>query len=121
DYDEYRDGDGDRVAGSAFDVLSGMLKTSIRPTEYSELKLGWIGANDDWSEVSRGVPVSDLEMKQNTYTARYNITDEEKSWLDLKIHASYTNARQDRTYLTPWRFAQFAPATGLPPAIPAGS
>lgn len=121
DYDEYRDGDGDRVAGSAFDVLSGMLKTSIRPTEHSELKLGWIGANDDWSEVSRGVPVSDLEMKQNTYTARYNITDEEKSWLDLHIHASYNKTKLDRTYLATLSFGQFDPVTGLPTVIPAGS
>ena len=44
DFDDYTDGNGDEVAGSSFDVLSGLLKSSIRPTDNSELKLGWIGA-----------------------------------------------------------------------------
>lgn len=125
-YDEYRDGGGDKVLGSGFDVLSGMLKTSIRPSENSELKLGWVGASDGWNEVSGGVPVSDLDMKQNTFTARYNITDEDKSWLDLHVNASYNKTRLDRTYLTtlggnPFFPIQFDPETGLPTSIPAGS
>lgn len=40
DYDDYKDGGGDTVDGSGFDVLSGLLKTTIRPSEDSELKLG---------------------------------------------------------------------------------
>jgi len=85
------------------------------------LKLGWVGANDGWNEVSGGVPVSDLDLRQNTFTARYNITDEDKSWLDFHINASYNKTRLDRTYLTTLGVGQFDPQTGLPTTIPAGS
>ncbi|WP_315919712.1 TonB-dependent hemoglobin/transferrin/lactoferrin family receptor [Mesorhizobium sp. SP-1A] len=120
-YNDYKDGGGDRVPGSGFDVLSGMLKSTLRPTENSELKLGWVGASDGWSEVSGGVPVSDLDMKQNTFTARYNITDEQRSWLDLHVNASYNKTNLDRTYLTTLAGGQFDPQTGLPTTIAAGS
>lgn len=121
DYDEYKDGGGNTVAGSGFDVLSGMLKSTIRPSENSELKLGWVGANDSWNEVSGGKPVSDLDLRQNTFTARYNITDEDKSWLDFHINASYNKTRLDRTYLTTLSGGQFDPQTGMPTTIPAGA
>lgn len=97
DYGEYKDGDGDRVAGSSFDVLSGMLKGTIRPTENSELKLGWIGAKEDWTQLSSKIPTYDVNLEQNTFTARYNIRDDAESWLDLHINASYTQSDLDQT------------------------
>lgn len=121
DYGEYKDGDGDRVAGSSFDILSGMFKASVRPTENSELKLGWVGASDSWNEVSGGSPVSDLDLKQNTFTARYNVTDENLSWLDLHINAAHNKTNLDRTYIRTLVGGQFDPQTGYPTVIPAGS
>ncbi len=127
DFGQYKDGAGNTVAGSGFDMLSGMLKTTIRPSENSELKLGWVGAKDNWNEVDdSGAPVSGLNMKQNTFTARYNITDEDRSWLDLHVNASYNKTKLDRTYLTtlggnPFFPIQFDPVTGEPTSIPAGS
>src|SRR5690606_27508288 len=85
DFGDYKDGDGDRVSGTGFDILSGLLKTTVRPTENSELKLGWLGANDSWTE---GTDAYGMDVKQNTFTGRYNISDEDQSWLDLHINAS---------------------------------
>lgn len=119
DYGDYKDGGGDTVKGTGFDVLSGMLKTSIRPTENSELKLGWIGSSDGWSEISQGVPTNDVDLKSNTFTARYNITDEDKSWLDLHINTSYNKTNLDLTSLIPQN--RFNPVTGQPVVLPAGS
>jgi hemoglobin/transferrin/lactoferrin receptor protein len=116
DFDDYKDGNGDDVAGSSFDILSGILKSTIRPTENSELKLGWIGANDSWTE---GGNTSELETKQNTFTGRYNIKDENESWLDLHINAAYNKTNLDQTYLTD--VARYSSVTGLPIIIPAGS
>jgi hemoglobin/transferrin/lactoferrin receptor protein len=101
DFDNYKDGNGDTVNGSAFDVLSGMIKTTIRPTDNSKLQLGWVGAHDNWTELSTstGKPTHDVDMDQNTFTARYNITDDEKKWLDLHINASYGQTDLTRTYL----------------------
>ncbi|TKB82405.1 MAG: TonB-dependent receptor, partial [Mesorhizobium sp.] len=110
---------GDTVAGTGFDVLSGLLKTTIRPSENSELKLGWIGSNDGWTETSGSTPVNDADLKANTFTARYNITDEDKSWLDLHINASYNKTKLDLTTLVAQN--RFDPVTGLPVVLPAGS
>jgi hemoglobin/transferrin/lactoferrin receptor protein len=120
DYGDYKSGDGDRQVGTGYDVLGGMLKGTFRPTDYSELKLGWIGASDGWNEISGGVPVYDLGLKQNTFTARYNITDPDRTWLDLHINTSYNKARLDQTALVdvPGRFD---PTTGDPVVLPAGS
>lgn len=119
DYDDYEHGGGDTVAGTGFDVLSGLLKTTIRPSENSELKLGWIGSNDGWTETSGSAPVNDADLKANTFTARYNITDQDKSWLDLHINASYNKTKLDLTTLVAQN--RFDPVTGLPVVLPAGS
>lgn len=119
DYDDYKHGGGDTVAGTGFDVLSGLLKTTIRPSENSELKLGWIGSNDGWTETSGSAPVNDADLKANTFTARYNITDEDRSWLDLHINASYNKTKLDLTTLVAQN--RFDPVTGLPIILPAGS
>ncbi|MBZ9774210.1 TonB-dependent hemoglobin/transferrin/lactoferrin family receptor [Mesorhizobium sp. CO1-1-8] len=118
-YDDYKDGGGDTVKGTGFDVLSGLLKTTIRPTDNSELKLGWVGSSDGWNEISGGVPVNDVDLTSNTFTARYNISDEDKSWLDLHINTSYNKTNLDLTSLVPQN--RFDPVTGLPVVLPAGS
>lgn len=97
DYGDYKDGGGDRVPGTGFDVLSGMLKSTIRPTENSELKLGWVGTNDGWSEISNNVPVDDVDLRQNTFTGQYHVTDDEQSWLDLHINTSFNGVKLDQT------------------------
>lgn len=119
DYDDYKHGGGDTVAGTGFDVLSGLLKTTIRPSDNSELKLGWIGSNDGWTETSGSAPVNDADLKADTFTARYNITDEDRSWLDLHINASYNKTKLDLTTLVAQN--RFDPVTGLPIILPAGS
>jgi len=129
DYGDYKEGGGGAVAGTGFDVLSGMLKTTIRPTDNSELKLGWVGSSDSWTEISGGsplnnhivggVPTNDVDLKSNTFTARYNITDEDKSWLDLHINTAYNKTNLDLTSLIP--LPRFNPANGSPIILPAGS
>lgn len=95
DYGAYEDGDGNEVSGTGFDVLSGTVKATVRPTDTSELKLGWIGANDEWSDTSGD---QDFELEQNTLTARYNITDADRSWLDLHINGSLNMVDLDQEY-----------------------
>ena len=116
DFDDYTDGGGDNVPGTGFDVLSGMLKATIRPTELSELKLGWVGADDSWTE---GLDAYDMDVKQNTFTGRYHLTDEDQSWLDLHINAAVNNADLDQTYRRD--VTQFSSVTGDPITIPAGA
>lgn len=120
DYGDYEGGDGNTVPGTGFDVLSGMLKASMKPTDNSELKLGWIGADDSWKETSGGAPAYDLDLRQNTFTARYNVTDPDKTWLDLHINAAYNNTNLDQVSLVPLG-GRFDPVTGDPIVLPAGA
>jgi hemoglobin/transferrin/lactoferrin receptor protein len=92
DYGEYKDGDGNRVSGTGFDMLSGLAKATLRPTENSELKLGWMGSKDSWSSAG---DTEDFDVKQNSFTARYNVTDDEEKWLDLHINTSFNKVDLD--------------------------
>ena len=116
DYQDYTDGNGDDVAGSGFDVLSGLLKATIRPTDTSDLKLGWIGSSDSWTE---GGDTYSLDADQNIFTGRYHVTDEDESWLDLHVNGSFGRTGLDQTYLTD--VARFDSQTGLPIVVPAGA
>lgn len=120
DYGAYKDGDGNRVDGSGFEVLGGLLKTTILPSDNSELKLGWVGASDQWNQFSGGSPGYDINLEQNTFTARYNITDDDRSWLDLHINGSFNGTRLEQTSLVPVG-GRFDPATGLPVVLPIGT
>ena len=121
DYQDYKGGDDNEVPGTGFDVLSGMLKTTLRPTDNSELKLGWIGADDSWTEVSGGgVPTYDVDLRQNTYTARYHLTDDGQGWLDLHVNLAYGRTKLDQTAMVPL-LGRFDPTTGRVTTVPAGS
>ena len=116
DYGNYEDGAGKEVAGTGFDVLSGLVKASIRPTDTSELKLGWIGYENGWTE---GLDTYDVDVKQNTLTARYNITDENQSWLDLHVDAAYNKTDFTQTYKKDVR--RFSSLNGRRVTIPVGA
>ncbi|VVS98966.1 TonB-dependent hemoglobin/transferrin/lactoferrin family receptor [Rhizobium sp. EC-SD404] len=116
DYSDYEDGAGTTVAGTGFDVLSGLAKATIRPSDFSELKLGWSGTSDNWTE---GANTYDADLEQNTFSARYNLRDPAETWLDLHLNVSANLVDLDQTFLRDAR--QFSSETGLPIVIPAGS
>ncbi|WP_367714860.1 TonB-dependent receptor [Nitratireductor sp. GISD-1A_MAKvit] len=84
DYGEYKDGDGSRVENSGFDVLSGHVKATLKPTEHSELTLGWTGSEDQWSSTN----TRDYQLDSNTFTGEFKISDAEEKWLNLNIKAA---------------------------------
>jgi hemoglobin/transferrin/lactoferrin receptor protein len=122
DFDNYTNGNGDTQEWTGFDVLGGMLKANVRPSELSELKLGWVGSNNSWTE-NAWIPTdpkpADAETKQNTFTGRYNVKDENESWLDLHINAAYSQTKLDITYLVPLDILIDNPSPSPPPFLPA--
>lgn len=116
DYGNYRDGGGDAVQGSGFDVLSGMAKATFNPTDYSQLELGWVGANNNWQESNA---TYDAALRQNSFTARFELADPDNDWIDLHIDTAITRGHHARTNLVDVQ--QYHPVTGLPAFIPAGS
>jgi hemoglobin/transferrin/lactoferrin receptor protein len=115
-FNDYKDGNGDDVSGTGFDVLSGLMKSTIRPSDNSELKLGWIGNNENWSE---GSGAYDVDVRQNTFTSRYNITDDDRSWLDLHVNLSANLAKMDQTYNRDVQ--RYSSVTGQPILVPKGA
>lgn len=85
DYGNYEDGAGETVDHSGFDVLSGHVKGTIKPTEFSELTLGWTGAQNEWSTSD----LVDNELRDNTFTGEFTITDEEEKWLNLNVKGAF--------------------------------
>ncbi|WP_274426041.1 TonB-dependent hemoglobin/transferrin/lactoferrin family receptor [Chelativorans sp. YIM 93263] len=81
DYGSYKDGAGNTVEHSSFDVLSGHVKGTFNPTELSEVTLGWTGSRNEWSTS----PTSDSEIKDNTFTGEFTLSDEEEKWLNLNV------------------------------------
>jgi len=81
DYGDYKDGDGTRIDNSAFDVLSGHLKGTIKPSENSELTLGWTGSRDEWSSTA----TRDYRLDSNALTGEFKISDDEEKWLNLNV------------------------------------
>lgn len=116
DYGNYRDGAGNVVAGTGFDVLSGLAKATFNPTDYSQLELGWVGANNSWQESSA---TYDAALRQNSFTARFEHADPDNDWIDLHIDTAFTRGHHARTNLVDVQ--QYHPVTGLPVTIPAGS
>lgn len=116
DFKDYTDGHGDTVSGSSFDVVSGLIKATLAPTEIVTLDLGWNGNRDQWEE-SGGT--SEIQVQQNTYTAQFELNDPDNRWIDLHVNASVNTV--DLNSRTRVDRSQFSSETGLPITIPAGS
>lgn len=114
--DDYTDGDGTTVPFSRYDVLGGLAKAQFRPADGHEVTLGWIGDKDHWYEAGT---VQDVNLDENTFTAKYTYATPENPWIDLNASAYYVDADQRQTALVgSFRFDQI---TGAPVFVPPGS
>ncbi|WP_127144510.1 TonB-dependent receptor domain-containing protein [Pelagibacterium montanilacus] len=115
-HNEYTGGDGETVDGSDFEVLGGLVKATVRPTEYSELDLSWNRTRNDWTESSGE---ADIDSVQNTFSGQFEVTDPGNDLLDLHVNASINAV--DLTSTTLVDRDQFSSDNGQPITIPAGS
>ena len=91
------------------------------PTERKQRIEARLGRHDDsWTETSGGVPANDVDLKPNTFTARYNITDDDQE-LARPAHQRLLQQDQPRsdTLLRKTRSSIRSPA--FPSCMPAGS
>ncbi|WP_343039184.1 TonB-dependent hemoglobin/transferrin/lactoferrin family receptor [Propylenella binzhouense] len=121
DRGDYSDGDGDTVLGTGFEVVSGMAKATIRPAEFHEITLGWIGDAETWSDSLGEV---DTDVAQNTLTAKYTYSDPGNDWVDLtaSVYRNQTELTQKRLVDEEY-FTGYDPSFGFPifVTLPAGS
>ncbi|GGA39032.1 TonB-dependent receptor domain-containing protein [Pelagibacterium lentulum] len=116
DFGDYTGGDGNDVVGTSFDVLSGLVKGTIRPTDFSELTLAWNGSRNSWEE---GSGARQADALQNTFSVQYEFDDPDNDWLDLHINASVNLVDLTATNLTDLR--RWSEAAGTFVTVPAGS
>lgn len=121
DRGDYEDGNADTVLGSGFEVLTGLVKATIRPAEHHEITLGWIGDKEEWSD---SVGEVDTDVQQNTFTGKYTYSNPENDWIDFtaSIYRNDTDLTQERLVDEDF-FTGFHPIYGYPVfvTLPAGT
>ncbi len=114
--DDYKDGNGDTVPFSQYDVLGGLAKAQFRPADGHEVTLGWVGNKDDWYESGT---VQDVTLEENTFTGKYTFASPDNPWIDLNVSGFYVDTDQSQTSLVD--AFRFNPATAAPVFVPAGN
>ena len=115
-FGDYKDGDGNNVADSGFDVRSGLVKATIRPNEHSELNLGWNGSNNQWEELTGA---REVDSSQNTFSAQFEYDDPSNDLVDFHLNASINNIDYNATNLVD--LSRYSPAAGGFVTVPAGA
>lgn len=112
---DYKDGAGNTVPYSHYDVLGGLAKTQIAPGEDHLITLGWIGAHDTWNEEG----TQDVTLDENTFTGKYEYSPLDNQWVDLTLSGFYVDTTQSQTQLVDT--IRFNQQTGAPIVVPAGN
>ena len=116
--DDYEGGDGDTVDNTNYDVIGGLAKTVIRPSEYQEVTLGYIGHSDNWREP--GTTEQETDLDENVLTAKYRYHgNPNQPLIDFTLSGYVNDTVMDQTSLTDtFRFDQVNGGFVL---VPAGS
>lgn len=86
DEDDYRDGDGNDVDNTGFDVRSGVLKARLRPADGHEITLsGVIYDNDFVSSTGSGAD-RDTDVRNATYRLGYTFVSPDTPLVDLNFN-----------------------------------
>ncbi|WP_137934316.1 TonB-dependent hemoglobin/transferrin/lactoferrin family receptor [Mesorhizobium comanense] len=105
--DSYTDGEGATVPWTGERVTSGYLKTTLRPADGHELKLGAILQRyNDIISGSSGSPSAtlsryDANTTNQTYTAAYTWKPDDSDLIDLSVNAYHNRTRAEQTHVWP--------------------
>lgn len=103
----YKDGDGSEVPWTGEKVTSGYFKTTLRPADGHELKLGLILQNyNDFITGSSGSTSStlsryDADTVNQTYTAAYTFRPEGNDLVDFSANLYHNRTKADQTQVWP--------------------
>jgi len=82
DRGNYKNGNGDTVAGSGYDILSGFAKMGWRPAEGHEIKVSYMGTDDQWIDTTSATK-RDSRLTGNIGVVRYTFDDPNSELWDL--------------------------------------
>lgn len=107
DRNAYDDGNGDQVPWTGEEVKSAYLKTTLRPADGHELKLGMILQNyNDFITGSSGSTLAtlsryDADTVNQTYTAGYTWRPDDNELIDFSANAYYNRTKADQAQVWP--------------------
>lgn len=107
DRDSYTDGNGETVPWTGERVTSGYLKTTLRPADGHELKLGAIlqRYNDQITGSSGSTSPTlsryDTNTTNQTYTAAYTWKPDDNALIDFSANAYHNRTRAEQTQVWP--------------------
>jgi hemoglobin/transferrin/lactoferrin receptor protein len=107
DRNAYDDGNGDQVPWTGETVKSGYLKTTLRPADGHELKLGMILQNyNDFITGSSGSTSAtlsryDTDTVNQTYTAGYTFRPDDNDLIDFSANIYHNNTKADQAQVGP--------------------
>lgn len=95
---DYKGGNGDTVDNSNYDVIGGMAKTVIRPSQFQEVTLGFIGHSDDWREP--GSVQQKTELDETILSGKYRyFGNPDMPLVDFTISGYVNDTLMDQTAL----------------------
>lgn len=101
--EDYEAGNGATVPGSAYDIVAGYGKVTVRPTEFSSLELGWISNETDWLE-SFGDVERDSVVRNDIFSGIYEYSNPANPWIDVHVGAYVNRTEQEQVRVTPSPF-----------------
>ncbi|MGI6850955.1 TonB-dependent hemoglobin/transferrin/lactoferrin family receptor [Mesorhizobium sp. 1B3] len=107
DRDAYKDGNGDEVPWTGEQVKAGYLKTTLRPADGHELKLGMILQNyNDFITGSSGSTSATLsrygaDTVNQTYTAAYTYRPDDNDLIDFSADVYHNRTKTDHAQVWP--------------------
>jgi len=96
----YQDGDGNRIRNSANELLSGLVKAQVTPTEGQVLTLGAMVNSGEYRSGGATSTNYDNSVVASTVSLDYAFEALDHDWIDLDVGAYWTATDLDQTHVT---------------------
>jgi hemoglobin/transferrin/lactoferrin receptor protein len=96
---DYKDGNGDTVANSGFDMQSGLAKIAVRPADGHQIKLTGIVQNStfDTGQAAFGESTYDSQIRNDIIAARWTYARPDDRIFDFDANVYWTKTATDQT------------------------
>jgi hemoglobin/transferrin/lactoferrin receptor protein len=111
---DYKDGNGNTVTNSGFDMATGVVKGTFRPAEGHEVKIGGLTLDSRYKtgQLPNQESVYNTHVKDNTLTARYRYGLPDDKVFNFDGNVYYHTTRQDQTKIQGGNGSQITGSVG---------
>lgn len=102
--DDYEDGDGNTIFNSSSDVLAGLAKLQLQPSDDTEIDIGYVGNRSDFVTGTPGFQ-RDNDITDDTLTASFSWDSSQTDLINLSASTYWTQTRTEQLRLDGRRLA----------------